>query len=126
MTAAATGAADGTTAAAGGGAVCAAGAGVVVGGLTGVPPVFVVAAGCGVGVVQLRAAGGAARLPVSGFGLSGGADPAEAGAIPPDLAGLRIGVMEQFYDVPVQACMHAAVRKAAPSPLRAGRPGELP
>ena len=31
----------------------------------------------------------------------------------PNLTGLRIGVMEQFYDVPVQPAIAAAVRKAA-------------
>src|SRR5204863_5993408 len=31
----------------------------------------------------------------------------------PDTANLRIGVMEQFYDVPVQPAVRAAVRKAA-------------
>jgi amidase len=30
----------------------------------------------------------------------------------PDMAGLKIGVMEQFYDVPVQPAMREAVRKA--------------
>jgi amidase len=30
----------------------------------------------------------------------------------PDMAGLKIGVMEQFYEVPVEPCMRAAVRKA--------------
>jgi amidase len=32
---------------------------------------------------------------------------------PPNLTGLKVGIMEQFYEVPVQDCMKNAVRKAA-------------
>src|SRR6266849_1205624 len=49
----------------------------------------------------------------------------------PDMAGLKIGVMEQFYDVPVQPMMREAVRKAAAAleqmkiPVEAFRPSGL-
>ena len=49
----------------------------------------------------------------------------------PDMTGLKIGVMEQFYDVPVQPAMREAVRKAGAAleqmkiPVEAFRPSGL-
>jgi Asp-tRNA(Asn)/Glu-tRNA(Gln) amidotransferase A subunit family amidase len=43
---------------------------------------------------------------------------------PPDLGGLRIGLMPQFYDVPVQPAIHAAVEKAARVAQQIGFPVE--
>ncbi len=49
----------------------------------------------------------------------------------PDLAGVKVGVMEQFYDVPVQPAMRQAVRAAAAAldglkiPVEAFRPSGL-
>src|SRR4051812_36580524 len=52
------------------------------------------------------------------FQALAGYDPADPFAAPvplrePNLSGIRIGVAEQFYDVPVQEPVKAAVRKAA-------------
>ena len=42
----------------------------------------------------------------------------------PDTHGLRVGVWRQFYDVPVQASIHAAVDKASQSLIDLGIPSE--